>query len=417
MKTTKLKVIALATLTILSGFACKKDKVEPKEPNLIPKHIELTAKAPQVIKGGNDFGIELFTRVADGNSENLMLSPLSASIALTMVLNGSENETYEQLLSALKYPSDIDINDINEAYKSLVNQLLNADPKVKIAIANALFYRLGFHIKPPYLATMSNVFSSDIEGLDFNLPSALSTINQWANENTFGKIPKVLDEISADAVMFLMNALYFKGDWSYQFDRLLTDSQPFRLDNGTTINAETMQGEVGARIHFGTNYRVLEMPYGRTNFTMVVIVPEETLQGFYPQLTGDEWNQITENLDGQTDFYTVNAFLPKFNFSYEDYLESHLKSMGMVDAFIPFVADFSGITDDPIYISFVKQNTFVEVNEEGTEAAAVTTIGFDLESIGPGQPPVFKVDRPFVFAIRERTTNTLMFIGHVTDPR
>ena len=229
----------LATITLVTS--CSKD--DNDEPDLTPKSITLTEVALQAIESSNEFGIELFRKVAETEDKNLMLSPLSASTALTMLLNGCGGDTYTQLQGTLKYPAGMTIGDINEAYKSLVEQLLEADPKVTLALANAIFYRNGFIVKPPFLATMSNDYEATAEGLDFSAPSALTTINKWANDNTAGKIPKVLDEISDYAVMFLMNALYFKGDWSYQFDKSVTQERPFHPDGGGTVNVSTMNGD------------------------------------------------------------------------------------------------------------------------------------------------------------------------------
>lgn len=402
--------ITLMVVSIIALGGCEK---KDEKPNLTPKEIKLTAEAPAVIASNNQFGIDLFKKVATFDETNLMLSPLSASAALTMVLNGCHGDTYTQLKDALKYPQELEIGDINEAYKSLVKQLLEADPQVTIAIANAIFYRHGFDIKQAFLNTMENDFGAHIEGLDFNSSSALNTINGWASDNTNGKIPKVLDEISANAVMFLMNALYFKGNWSYQFDKDKTTEMPFYLDNGSSVNASTMVGQPMAKKYFSNDFSAIELPYGRTNYNMVIIVPQGTLTNFYSSFTIDNWNQITASLDGQTEGIEVKVYMPKFKFSYEKILNDQLQSMGMVDAFIPFVANFSGITDQSIYISFVKQNTFVEVNEEGTEAAAVTTVGFELTSAGPSE---FIVNKPFIFAIRERMSNTILFIGKVNNP-
>jgi len=408
------KIISIIGLTTLLGLhtACEK---QPGEPNLTPKAILLTAAAPEAIQSSNDFGIELFRKVAETDPKNLMLSPLSASTALTMLLNGCGGDTYDQLKGTLKYPSEMTIGEINEAYKSLVDQLLIADPMVKLTLANAIFYRNGFTVKPPFLSAMNNDFRSTIEGLDFAAPSALTTINKWASDNTAGKIPKVLNEISDNAVMFLMNALYFKGDWSYQFDKSATEDRPFHPDGGTTANVSTMKSEVGAKIVSGNNYKAVEMPYGRTNFTMIVIVPEETLTTFYASFTSGGWNSITSGFDGADEYGKLIVYMPKFKFSYEKYLNDQLQTMGMVDAFIPNQADLSGISDQSIFVSFVKQNTFVEVDEVGTEAAAVTTIGIELTSMPP-KPTQFVIDKSFIFAIRERTTNTLLFIGQVINP-
>ena len=415
MKNLSLMLFALAAIAILS--CCS--KVNNEEPDLTPKSLDLTAMAPEVIAYGNEFGVELFTKVAIEKNKNLMLSPLSASTALTMLLNGCGGDTYDQLRETLKYPESMTISEINEVYKGLVTQLLDVDPKVKLALANAIFYRLGFIVKPPFLDTMADDFDAEIAGLDFFLPTALTTINKWASDNTNGKIPKVLDEISGDAVMFLMNALYFKGDWSYQFDKALTSDRPFYTDKSNPVYVSTMKGDIGSKTmgeySSGSNYQAIEMPYGCTNFTMVVIVPEETLPEFLSSFTSETWSTITSALDAREEFSELTVYMPKFKFSYEKYLNDQLRSMGMIDAFNGSLADLSGISDASIYISFVKQNTFVEVDEKGTEAAAVTTIGIELTSALP-QPREFVIDKPFVFAIRERTTNTLLFIGQVTNP-
>lgn len=412
MKTHVLLILSLATIT---GFiSCSKDN-GGEEPDLTPKTLELTAMGPEVIAYGNEFGVELFTKVALEENKNLMLSPLSASAALTMLLNGCEGDTYDQLKATLKYPENMTISEINEVYKSLVAQLLVVDPKVKLALANAIFYRQGFTVKNPFLSTMETDFNAEIAGLDFSLPSALTTINKWASDNTNGKIPKVLDVISSDAVMFIMNALYFKGDWSYQFDKSLTSDRPFYTDGSTSVNVSTMKGDIGSKVTYGTGYNAIELPYGCTNFTMVVIVPEGTLSDFNASFDAEKWNDITSAFDQANDYGEVTVYMPKYKFSYEKYLNDQLKSMGMLDAFNSDLANLSGIADAPIFVSFVKQNTFVEVDEEGTEAAAVTTIGIELTSMPP-QTPEFVIDKPFVFAIRERTTNTLLFIGQVVNP-
>ncbi len=408
-------LIMLFSLVTITGFiSCSKENTG-QQPDLTPKALELTATGLEVIAYGNEFGVELFTKVAQEENKNLMLSPLSASAALTMLLNGCDGDTYNQIRDMLIYPENMTMSEINEVYRSLVAQLLVVDPKVKLAFANAIFYRQGFNVKNPFLSTMSTDFDAAIAGLDFSLPSALTTINKWASDNTNGKVPKVLDEISGDAVMFLMNALYFKGDWSYQFDKLLTSDRPFYKEGLNSVDVSTMKGDVGSKVTYGSNYKAIELPYGCTNFTMVVVVPEGTLSDFISTLTAEKWNTITSAFNDQEEFGEMTVYLPKYKFSYEKYLNDQLQSMGMLDAFIPGVANLSGISDASIYVDFVKQNTFVEVDEKGTEAAAVTTIGI-VETSFPPQPQEFVIDKPFVFAIRERTTNALLFIGQVVNP-
>jgi serpin B len=411
MKMKRLILMACATLIALAFSACDKDKVRP-EPN--PTPIELTAVGRQLIANSNDFGIQLFSGVAreEQEADNLMLSPLSASIALTMLLNGCDGDTYEQIHQMLGYPAGLPLDEVNAAQRSLVAQLLQADNQVDLGIANALFYRLGFEAKPAYLEAMRREYSARIEGLDFSAPSALSHINQWASDATKGRIPEVLDEIHPATVLFLMNALYFKGEWTYKFDKAHTSPRPFRLGDGSTVDVPTMAGEIKALATYGQGYAALELPYGRRNFSMVVVVPEQGLAGFYDELTPEKWRAITSGLDGQGEWQEIQVSLPKFKFEYERKLNDDLMALGMTDAFDEGLADLSGISDAQLFVSRVKQNTFVEVNEEGTEAAAVTVVDIRETSLN-----AFAADRPFIFAIRERTTNALLFIGAVKDPR
>ncbi len=228
------QIILFATLLVAS-VSCKKDPEGPKQ----PKPINLTAKAGEVITGSNGFGIDLFRVTAVEEEGNMMLSPLSASTALTMLLNGCNTQTYEQIRDMLGYEG-LTLGEINEAYNSLIGQLLTVDPEVKLALANAVWYRQDFEVKQDYLNVMDSSFESEIGALDFSKPAALETINGWASDNTNGKIPKVLEEIDPDMVMFLMNALYFKGTWTYQFEPGQTAAVPFYPENGNTVNVDMM---------------------------------------------------------------------------------------------------------------------------------------------------------------------------------
>ncbi len=405
---TNLQIFFILLLLLFSG--CNK---ETTKPNHEPKTIKLLAKSAEVISKSNGFGITLFTQTAKVEEGNMMLSPLSASAALTMLLDGCNNDTYTQIQQMLGF-EDMTQLEINAVYKNLMSQLLTADPEIKLAIANAIWYKQGFDVKPPFLATMNSDFSAHVEALDFSLPSALTTMNRWASDNTFGKIPKVLSEISPDALMFLMNALYFKGTWTYQFDISKTAIENFHLESGAIANVDMMHISLNANVFSNENYKALELNYGRTNYSMVIIVPNGTLSKLYESLDETEWNNLSNSFNSQNPQTKREVSLPKFKFSYEKVLNDQLISMGMVNAFDSDIADLSGISDADLYVDFVKQNTFVEVNEEGTEAAAVTTIGINTTSAGDTHE--FIVNKPFVFAIRERTTNTILFMGKVINP-
>ncbi|MFP4288310.1 MAG: serpin family protein [Bacteroidales bacterium] len=404
-----ISIITIFMISVLFLSSCEKRNEKPVND---PKTLTLTTKAEEVIKSSNQFGIDFFTHVAKDENSNMMVSPLSASIALTMLLNGADNETYNQIKEMLDYDENMTIEEINEAYMSLVPQLINADEKVTTTIANAVFYRMNFSFRQSFLDQLINNFDAHAESLDFNNPQAVNTINEWAGDQTNGKIDKVIEAIDPLTVMFIMNALYFKGDWTNQFDASSTTSLPFYFDNNTQEDVETMTGEIPAKT-FGTNeFSALELPYGRKNFSMVLIKPQHTLNEFYNNFDDQIWQEITESFQNQENWVPVQVQLPKFSFEYEKTLNKILEEMGMVDAFSEALADLSGISEEELYVSFVKQNTFIDVNEEGTEAAAVTTIGINTESVGP----VFFANKPFIFAIRERTTNTLLFMGSVENP-
>jgi len=401
-----------ALVLLLSFSACDKKKTEPIEKT--PYEMQFTEKSVEVIQGSNAFGVELFKAVAlEDENTNLMLSPLSASTALTLLLNGCDGETYTQIRDMLGF-EDMTNEQINEAYQSLVSQLLAADPEVNLALANAVWYRNNFSVYPTYLDNMETNFDAHIQGLDFSSSSALQTMNQWASDNTNGKIPQVLSEVSPDAVMFLMNALYFKGIWSGQFKVEDTYNAPFTVEIGNVISTPTMHGTIPSKVYYGEGYGALEMYYGRKNFSMVILLPNNGLTEFLEVMTPELWEEVSGNLSLSSAMGDVFVSLPKFSFEYEKRLNDQLMALGMTDAFNGSVADLSKIADASLVVSFVKQNTFVEVNEEGTEAAAVTTIG--IETTSAGDPLEFNVNKPFVFAIREQTTNTLLFMGKVVGP-
>jgi len=412
----KTSYVILVLMLTIGTMACKSDNLLNDVPTE-PKVLDIPAMVGQMNTSAANFGIDLFTQSAASESGNLMLSPLSAQVALTMLMNGSRGETYNQIHSMLGYPDNMNLAEVNLAYRKLARALINADPLVKLALANAVFYRERFEVKPPFLSAMRTEFGAHIQALNFELPEAVNTINRWASSNTNARIPKVLDEIEPNAVMFLMNALYFKGNWSNPFDKSRTSPAEFTLANRNAVMVPMMQGNVASLMYYGEGFQAVEIPYGRKNFSMILLVPAEPLETFLRGFSGETWLTLTRSLDAQSasrDEWPQNLVqMPKFGFSYEKILNNQLRALGMIDAFDAELANLSGIADDGLLVSFVKQNTFVEVNEEGTEAAAVTTIGIIRTSV----PTPFQVNRPFVFAIRERTTNTLLFIGQVTNPR
>lgn len=406
------KLFSYVFMLLMLASAC--NVLNSEEPvSLVPTIIELTPDQAELVQSSNMFGLDLFKKIAESESANMMISPLSASINLTMLLNGAEQETRRQIAAMLGFGQDTDPEVINEAYKELVNKLLDADSSVQLKIANAMFYNEAFDVKSTYKDLLSNYYDAEVRKLDFSNPSSLNTINKWAYDNTNKKIPKVLDEIKPDHVLFLLNAVYFKGNWSTKFNTSNTGPQPFFIEADNPVQVPTMQGIVLAKIYSGEGYLALELPYGRTNYSMVIILPvSHGLTEFYASLNSDLWHELTGGLNAMQQFGEVDVHLPTFSFDYEIELNEILGTLGMIDAFSETDADFGKISDQQIFVDFVKQNAFIDVNEDGTEAAAVTTTGMMPTSM----KPQFKVNKPFVFVIREHYTNTVMFLGQVTNP-
>ena len=415
---TTLKKVLLPILS-LAFISCSDNATT--EVQIAPKALKLSANQTEMLQKGNDFGLNLYKNLVFENlsitdDSNVMISPLSASVALTMVLNGSNAETKTQIQNMLGFESSESLEEINANYKASIDALLNADDKVQFGLANAAFYRNDFSITDNYVQILKTNFDADVNGLDFANSSAVTAINDWAANHTNQKITQVMDKISNEAVLFLLNALYFKGDWTYKFDESKTEYKPFGLLDGSSAEVPTMISSVQA-MRTSTDYMyVVELPYGQGNYSMTLMLPKESISDIYANLDADSFRLITAELDSQTEWESVIVDLPKFKFSYSQILNATLQSLGMQDAFDPIKADLSPINPlANLYISFVKQDTFIEVNEKGTEAAAVTQVGIEVTSVGGGVPR-YTFDKPFMFVIRERTTNTILFVGSVLNP-
>jgi serpin B len=253
-----------------------------------------------------------------------------------------------------------------------------------------------------------------VSALDFTQPSALQTINDWVNAKTQGKIPTILDEIPPDAVMYLINAIYYKGVWTYQFDSVDTEDGSFTCANGGIVSCKLMKQEATFAYYADAGTQVIDLPYGDRSFSMTIIMPTigTSIDQYAASLTQTQWDEIISKLDSAN----VILSLPKFKLEYERTLNDELKAMGMGIAFSDF-ADFTRISQDGgLAVSRVLHKTFVEVNEEGTEAAAVTAIEIIETSAEEPAKRYMTIDRPFIFAIREHNSGTILFIGKIVSP-
>ena len=384
----------------------------PSEPLLDSLPRALTAAESRLADAGNEFTFRLFreaTRTLPADS-NVFLSPLSASFALGMTLNGARGETFDAMRAALQFPG-LAQADINAGYRGLIDLLLGLDRATEMRVANAVFPRQGFAVKQPFLDAARSAFDAEVMPLDFGSPGAVTSINDWVKTKTSGRIPRLLDRLEPAEVMFLVNAIYFKGRWRTTFDRRETKPAPFTSADGRVRQVETMsRREAAILVGSLPNASVGELWYGNGAFAMTILLPNTgvTPAAVATSLDASAWSRLTGGLVERK----VDVYLPKFKIEAGRALKDDLAALGMAIAFDGGRADFSGIADvspERLFISRVIQKAFVEVNEEGTEAAAATGVGVGVTSL----PPSLTVDRPFLFLIRERLSGTVLFIGQV----
>lgn len=385
----------------------------PAEITALPR--QLTAVESEMVSASNTFGARLFAAAnASFTNRNVFLSPLSASMALGMAMNGAEGTTFEEMRTTLGFGART-YAELNASYQSLIALLRGLDSAVDFRIANAVYYDLpgfGSTVEPAFLSDAQTYFDAEVKGLDFSIPAAVDTVNAWANRKTNGRIPTILDGIESQIVMLLMNAIYFKGDWRAAFKPSDTVDEPFHAPGGD-VSVRMMHRTGGFRTGRSANATVIELPYGGNAFVMTILLPDEGvgIDGFVAGLTAATFETAGASLRDAE----VPLALPKFRLAWEDELNDELKAMGMHQAFIPDGARFTRISrsvGDHLYIDFVKQKAFVDVDEEGTEAAAVTVVGIGVTSA----PMPITIDRPFVFAIRERLSGTVLFLGKIVRP-
>jgi serpin B len=397
-------------------LSCEDLGISTGKPEIRP----LTELEKNLVRTSNQFGLHLLRTVNQTESDkNVFISPLSVSMALGMTLNGASGTTEEAMRSTLGF-SGMTQEEINTSYQSLMQLLRNLDPKVEFNIANSIWHRLGFTVEREFIETNRRYFEAMVTGLNFSSPDASRTINSWVDAGTNSKIKEIVpDPIPSDVVMYLINAIYFKGTWTYEFDKEKTSGAPFYLPDGTTRTTKLMPLRETLPYLETALYEAVELPYGDELFSTIVVLPKprQSIETFVNDLAEDSWSALKDGLQEQLG----TIFLPKFKLEYEKALNDALKAMGMEIAFDRGRADFRRISQqvydvgERLYISEVKHKTFVQVDEEGTEAAAVTSVGVGATSVGPREF-VMRIDRPFFFVVTERGSGTLLFVGKIVEP-
>jgi serine protease inhibitor len=372
----------------------------------------LTASELVVRDAANAFAFSLWGRVnAAQRDTNVLLSPLSGSLVLGMVLNGAANETAREMHATL-HLRDVSLADINQGYRLLVSRLVALDPSVTMSIANSIWYRQDFLFRQEFVDTARVYFGATVRGLNFSdAAPSLAAVNEWAAGATNRQISSVLTAIQPTQVMFLINATYFKGSWRQKFDPARTESSTFFAADRVAQPVRLMQRTDSLPYAESSTFQAADVPYGNTAFSMTVLLPraDSDVETLAASMTPESWRAIIASLQTRK----VAFSLPALRLQYDRSLNDDLKTLGMrapfADAYFTLMA--LPTSDRSLSIDFVRQHTFIDINESGTEAAAVTAVG--MQSTTMSVIPVMRVDRPYLILLRERLTGTVLFMGKI----
>ena len=333
-------------------------------------------------------------------------------MALGMAYNGSAGTTEEAMRSTLGF-GDMTFEEINETFQNLIEMLVELDPEVQLQIANSIWSRQGFFVEPDFINVNQTYFDAEVQSLDFSQQSAVDIINAWVDTNTNGKIEEIVDVIEPFVVMILINAIYFNADWKYQFDPDLTSNDIFNKSDGTQSSCRMMKQENNFHYLETTEFQAVDLPYGNGQFSMTLFLPKNPneLNTLIETMGVTQW----ETLLGLFSTRTGTLHMPKFKLVYEIELTDVLTALGMGIAFDTAYANFTRINPaGNLFISKVLHKSYVEVDEEGTEAAAVTSVEISFTSINENF--TMRLDRPFFFVIRENHSDTILFMGKINEP-
>lgn len=405
------KIAYIVILSVCSGlFSCSDSVLIPPEQ---PDPPEITAAQKQIIEASNVFAFNLFQEVLSSKTDiNILISPLSVSYALGMTFNGANGQTETDMAATLGYANLTD-EDVNYSYKNLTEALISLDPSVIFEIANSIWMREGFPVEQAFIDVNQYFFDAEVASLDFNDDNSVNTINDWISDKTHEKIQDVLQPpINPAVVMFLINAIYFNGTWTYEFDPDDTYPGQFHQSETQQVDCDYMKETAVYSCMINDDFSAVDLPYGNQDYSMTIFKPRmgKTLDDFMAIFNQENFSKWMESLSNDS----ITIKLPKFKFGYGIELKDALTALGMGIAFNPSLADFSGITASwRLFISKVIHKTFIQVDERGTEAAAVTIVVMEFTSI---QEEPYTFDHPFIFVIHEKNTGAILFMGKVINP-
>ena len=376
--------------------------------------------ADSVVGANNQFALDLYSKYKSEKG-NIFFSPYSISTALAMTYEGAKGQTAEEMQDVFYFPENDD--ERRSGYAGLYNELNKKDKEYKLSTANALWAQQDFVFLDNYFDIVEEYYGGKVTNLDFirKAEESRTIINDWVEDNTNDKIKDLIPSgvINSMTKLILTNAIYFKGEWVKQFNKDYTSDQDFRVASDEVVKVPMMQcayDEAEFNYTENSELQILELPYSGDDLSMLIFLPkDDNITTFEDSITVERLTKWKKDLREQE----VNVFIPRFKFETKYFMADTLKEMGMPTAFSADSADFSGMTGKrDLFISAVIHQAFVEVNEEGTEAAAATAVVMELTSVAEPAPiPTFRADHPFVFMIQEKETGSILFMGRVSDPR
>ena len=419
-----LRIVSSVTLLLLLVGLVAKTKFKlfnfvsptPKfsEIGLIKAVARVNKTEEQIAFANNQFGFELFNHVFNPErGQNVFISPTSIALALAMTYNGAGGETQKAMASTL-HLDELSLQDINVSYQKLQQNWQKTDSPVQLSIANSLWAKEGVSFKHKFLKNNREYYSAQITNLDFANPGAKNIINSWVKKATQGKIKRIVDNLNPDNILLLINAIYFKGNWANQFDKNLTKSRSFYLSDNFSKPHPFMSQTGEYSYYENERFQAVSLPYEGDRLSMYIFLPNEEsdLATFSQQLNLQNWQQWMKQFRPTEGGIKI----PRFQLEYDVVLNPALTALGMGIVFEDERADFSGMTSHSVLIDRIKHKTFVEVNEEGTEAAGVTSVGISTTSVNLAKPFEMIVNRPFFCAIGDDRTGTILFMGSILNP-
>ncbi|WP_339227447.1 serpin family protein [Oceanobacillus sp. FSL K6-2867] len=372
----------------------------------------------QIITPNNELAFNLLGEVDSDEDGNLFISPTSLFMALSMIYNGAEGQTKEEIAKVLQ-AEGIDEQELNQANASHISLLHKHSEQIELNIANSIWLNNDYQFQGAFAENNKDYFNAELEEMDITDAKSPAKINNWVKQATNDKIEDIIEApLDPNLVAVLINAIYFDGNWTYEFDEQQTENRPFNLPDGTKKDVPLMSLKENLAYLENEEFQAVSLPYGEDeSMSMNVFLPKEntSLADFQSQLTNKNWNVWKSEFQKKEG----TILLPTFQLEYEAVLNDTLNQLGMADAFNEEKANFSKMieTDDPLWISQIKQKTFIDVNEKGTEAAAATSVEMETTSAPVNEPFHMEVNRPFFIAITDDETGTILFMGLIANPQ